>query len=378
MRILLIAFIILPLYCLGQDKNVIVLESQPISFKDKLFSNFPIIQKRQDKFFIYDFVSEKLIVADEKLNLLKETIASRGISRTVADNKEVKLLYRNLYVGDKHIYLWGSTVQRYSHKLEKLPIDKLTMKSLNPNLKHLPVPDISFLVEEDKRINHYIVRVYTSSASNPDRLEVYTKDFYQRPMYAVFEKNIEDTTLTPIKRMIIPHDKIYQEKLPLGYTYSQTIVWGKKGKLIATEGASEKIRIYNTEGKEIEAFGEKGKYMGQKDTIPCILYQEDTNKIFWQKTEKLMQQMALKNPIYGQAYYDAQTDKIYREYSPSVREGESRKRYMQVYQKKKLIADVPFPLEQKIISIENDIIWAYKVNPDGETPPQFIDKLKIQ
>jgi hypothetical protein len=51
---------------------------------------------------------------------------------------------------------------------------------------------------------------------------------------------------------------------------------------------------------------------------------------------------------------------------------------MQVYQKKKLIADIPIPSMIRIIAIEAGIIWGYKVNTDGETPPQYLYKLKIQ
>lgn len=376
MKLLLILLVLSHLHCLGQNNNVIVLDSLPIPFKDKLFSNIPLIQKKNDKFFIYDFVSERLLIADINLNPLKDAILSPGKALLVNSSKEVKLLYRNMYVGEKTIYLLSSSIDRYSYELFKQPRHKLSYKSPNDSFRTIAVPDVGFLVQESNKKNYYLVRIYTP-ATKSNLVDVCNKDFYQRPMYAIFEKNMVDTAYTSIERMIIPHDKIYQEKLPLGYTYMQTITFGKKGHLITTEGASEKIRIYNIEGKEIEVLGEKGKYMTKNDTFPYLFYTQDTSRGFLQKVEKFMERNAFRNPVYGQAYYDAQSDKIYREYSPSVVEEERRRRYMQIYQKKKLRTDIPFPTEYRIISIENNIIWTYKVNPDGETPPQFIYKLKI-
>jgi hypothetical protein len=368
-----------PFYvCLGQ-KNTVFIDSVPIPFQGKLFSLVPFTTKSQNQFFIYDFVSERLISADNKLNLLRDTIASAGKGWTVPDKREIKVMYRAMFAGKQHLYFYKGGIDMYSKaNLIKQKVHKISAKHPNPSFKNYPVADIGFLVVEEGNKNYYIIRSHVPSAANLDYLEVYTKGFYQRPTYALYEKQEGDTASTPIKKMIIPYDKIYQEKLPLEYAYSQTITLGKNRTLITTDGATEKIRIYNLEGKEIEELGEKGKYMTAKDTTPYLPYPQDSTQAFWGKMAKKLEYYQKTNPRYNKAYYDEQADHIYREYSPSVGEGEARKRFMQVYQKKKLIADVSFPADHYIIAIENGIIWTYQVNPDGETPPKYIYKLKIQ
>jgi hypothetical protein len=361
----------------GYAQSIVLKDSLLIPFQNQLLSASPMIQKNGIGFYLYDLVSEKLFFADRELNLLKQITTKLSIEN--ASKEKRKSFYKNMYASKDNIYLiTGGTVQRYSSDLVKLTKHLLSYKNSTLSLRNIQVPDVGFLVEESKGLNYYIIRMYIASTFNLDYLEVYTKGFYQRPTYALFEKNAEDTTQTPIKKMIIPYDEIYQEKIPLGYVYSQGITWGKKKTIITTEGATEKIRIYNMEGKEVEVFGEKGKYMTKKDTIPYLPYPQDSSATFWEKMDKKIKFYQQVNPFYGQAYYDAETERIYREYTPSIDMNEQRKRFIQVYERKKLIADVPFFIGQRIIAIENDVIYTYQINNDGETPPKYIYKFKLQ
>lgn len=377
MKKIIIILFLFPTLLYGQ-KDKLVIDSLRLSFQDKLFSASPIVRKHQSHFYFYDLVSEKIVVAEESGKLVKDSTLSAGKVKISSENREVKLFYKNMYVKERCIYFSNGSAFRYSHDFKKLPIHKLSFKNTNPSLKNTAVGDAGFLVGEEENMNYYIVRVFTASAENLVYAESYTKGFYQRPLYAVFEKALNDTILTPATRMIIPYDKIYQEKLPLGYAYTQTITWGKKGTLLTTEGATEKIRIYDLEGREIEVFGEKGKYMSKKDTVASIAYPQEANLTVMKEIEKLFFHYQEVNPVYGQVYYDAKADKVYREYSPKIEAGEKRKRFIQVYHKKKLQIDVPFLPQHRIIAIENDIIWTYKVNPDGETPPQYLYKIKLK
>lgn len=378
MKILFIILFFISHFIHGQSKTNLTMDSLTLSFQDKLFSSSPLVSKQGNYFYLYDLVSEKLVVFNERGEAVKDSKMSAGKAKMPAGEQERKLFYKNLFVGKQGLFFINGSIFRYDHTFKKLPIHKLSYNLPNASFRHITVADMGFLVVEGKEVNHYIVRLFTAFATSPDYLETYTKGFYQRPMYAVFEKLLSDTTSSFMKKLIIPHDKIYQEKFPLGYTYTESVTLGKKNSLITTEGSTEKIRIYDLEGKEIEVLGEKGRHMTAQDTIPYLPYPQDSTVAFWREKSKLEQHYQITNPVYGRAYYDAQSETIYREYSPHIEVGERRKRFMQVYKNKKLIADVPFPPNHRIIVIEDGIIWAYKVNPDGETPPKYIYKLKIQ
>lgn len=329
-------------------------DSIPLAFRAELADGAVLVAKHRDRFYLCDLVANRVWVANQQ----GRAVAQTSLNHAKAQNRQ---MVKAMAVADGGVYLnYGSgSFYRLGPNLDSLPPDHFPLRRQTPgSIHHVIVEFTPFLVLEKPAGNTYLLPVLTLPSEVPAGQHHFK--YWQPSHYARLSKS------EPFK-LLFPRDPVFREKMPL-YDLGQFAVWGQAGQVLVGDAASPTIRIHDLAGRELATFGERGRALTARDTIPWVPYPPLTlDTLAANRLNKQMQKM--DGAQYGPLFYDPSQDLLYRFYLASRFAHITGPYHMQVYKGQRLIADLAFPAERyRVFAASEGALWAVPKDPDDAAP----------
>lgn len=264
----------------------------------------------------------------------------------------------------------GGNFYHVKSDLSRLAAERFPIRNATNGFTHHVLGDIApFLVVEKPTGTTYLLPVRTEPNPRHSLPAHWDRSFYRQGGLAVLSKN------EPL-RFIVPRDPIFQEKL-VPWSVGQWATWVKNGRLAVGDAASHLIRTYDLAGHPLGSFGQPGRALTARDTIPWVPYPPTTlDSVAIKALSSKMRK--IDGVMYHELFYDAEQDLLYRFYLASHFEQATGPYYVQVYKGERLVADLTFPANRyRVFAAAQGELWAL-YNDEERAAPTAIHRFKLK